>query len=155
MVRPVSYGMNWSPAANSGLQGPGGRGSEMPNLDNRPISQMPLCTCPYLTPHAYFCSFVVYCEIWNRFIVGFVRLINFVNIYPWWCHAWYGNVFRSTSPLGGIHRVLVVSTHDDVIKWKHLPRNCPFVRGIHRSPVNSLHKGQWRGAFCLICVWIN
>ena len=47
--------------------------------------------------------------------------------------------------------------HDDVIKWKHFPRNCPFVRGIHRSPVNSPHKGQWRGAlmFSLICVWIN
>ena len=32
-----------------------------------------------------------------------------------------------------------------------------FVRGIHRSPVNSTHKGQWRGAlmFSLICVWIN
>ena len=23
--------------------------------------------------------------------------------------------------------------HDDVIKWKHFPRNWPFVRGIHRS----------------------
>ena len=46
---------------------------------------------------------------------------------------------------------------DDVIKWKHFPRNWPFVRGIHRSPVNSPHKGQWRGAlmFSLICVWIN
>ena len=33
----------------------------------------------------------------------------------------------------------------------------PFVRGIHRSPVNSPHKGQWRGAlmFSLICVWIH
>ena len=32
-----------------------------------------------------------------------------------------------------------------------------FVWGIHRSPVNSPHKGQWRGAlmFSLICVWIN
>ena len=31
------------------------------------------------------------------------------------------------------------------------------VRGIHRSPVNSPHKGQWRGAlmFSLICVSIN
>ena len=29
------------------------------------------------------------------------------------------------------------SYHDDVIKWKHLPRYWPFVRGIHRSPVNS------------------
>ena len=29
--------------------------------------------------------------------------------------------------------------------------------GIHRSPVNSPHKGQWRGAlmFSLICAWIN
>ena len=47
--------------------------------------------------------------------------------------------------------------HDDVIKWKHFPRYWPFVRGIHRSPVNSPHKGQWRGAlmFSLICVWIN
>ena len=25
------------------------------------------------------------------------------------------------------------SIHDDVIKWKHFPRNWPFVRGIHRS----------------------
>ena len=47
--------------------------------------------------------------------------------------------------------------HDDVIKWKHFSRNWPFVRGIHRSPVNSPHKGQWRGAlmYFLICVWIN
>ena len=46
---------------------------------------------------------------------------------------------------------------DDVIKWKHFPRDWPFVRGIHWSPVNSPHKGQWRGAlmFSLICVWIN
>ena len=47
--------------------------------------------------------------------------------------------------------------HDDVIKWKHFPRYWPFVRGIHRSPVNSPHKGQWSGAlmFSLICPWIN
>ena len=47
--------------------------------------------------------------------------------------------------------------HDDVIIWKHFPRYWPFVWGIHRSPVNSPHKGQWRGAlmFSLICVWIN
>ena len=47
--------------------------------------------------------------------------------------------------------------HDYVIKWKHFPRYWPFVRGIHRSPVNSPHKGQWHGAlmFSLICIWIN
>ena len=47
--------------------------------------------------------------------------------------------------------------HDDVVKWKHFPRYWPFVRGIHRSPVNFPHKGQWRGAlmFSLICARIN
>ena len=47
--------------------------------------------------------------------------------------------------------------HDDVIKWNNFPRYCPFVRGIHLWPVNSPHKGQWRGAlmFSLICVWTN
>ena len=51
----------------------------------------------------------------------------------------------------------LVSNHDDVIKWSYFPRYWPFVRGIHRSPVNSPHKGQWRGAlmFSLICIWIN
>ena len=44
-------------------------------------------------------------------------------------------------------------SHDDLIKWKHFPRYWPFARGIHRSPVNSPHNGQWRGAlmFSFIC----
>ena len=47
--------------------------------------------------------------------------------------------------------------YDDVIKWKHFPRYWSFVRGIHRYPVNSPHKDQWRGAlmFSLICAWIK
>ena len=51
----------------------------------------------------------------------------------------------------------ITPDHGDVIKWKYFPRHWPFVRGIHRSQVNSPHKGQWRGAlmFSLICVWIN
>ena len=46
--------------------------------------------------------------------------------------------------------------HDDVMKWKKKPRNWSFVQWIHRSPVNSPHKGQWRGPlmFSLICAWI-
>ena len=40
----------------------------------------------------------------------------------------------------------VAMSHDDVIKWKHFRRYWPFVRGIHRSPVNSQNKDQWRGA---------
>ena len=51
--------------------------------------------------------------------------------------------------------------HSDVIEWNHFPRYWPFVRGIHRSPVNSPHKGQWRGAlmfyliFAPINGWVN
>ena len=47
--------------------------------------------------------------------------------------------------------------NDNVIKWKDFPRYWPFMREIHQSPVNSLHKGQWRGAlmFFFICGWIN
>ena len=47
--------------------------------------------------------------------------------------------------------------HADVIKWKHFPRYWPFLRGIHKSHVNSQHKRQWRGAlmFSLICAWMD
>ena len=45
--------------------------------------------------------------------------------------------------------------------WRHQMETfsalLAFVRGIHRPPVNSSHKGQWCRAlmFSLICVWIN
>ena len=32
--------------------------------------------------------------------------------------------------------------HDDVIELKHFPRYWHFVRGIHRSQVDSPHRGQ-------------
>ena len=60
-----------------------------------------------------------------------------------------------------IHRTTLqfhlLSLHDDVIKWNHFPRYWPFVWGIYRPPLNSPHKGQWRGAlmFSLIYAWIN
>ena len=64
-------------------------------------------------------------------------------------------------PYYGIVHIGNKKMHDDVIKWKHFPRYWPLVRGIHRSPVNSPHKDQWRGAlmFSLIYVcidgWVN
>ena len=62
----------------------------------------------------------------------------------------------TNTPISGTD-VYTTELHDDVIKWKQFPRYWPFVPGIHRSPVNSPHKGRWRGAlmFSLICVWIN
>ena len=41
-----------------------------------------------------------------------------------------------------IHVALGKEQPGDGIKWKGFPRYWPFVRGIHRSPVNSPHKGQ-------------
>ena len=40
--------------------------------------------------------------------------------------------------------------HDDVIKWKHFPRYWPFVRGIHRFPVNSPHKTSDAELWCFL-----
>ena len=50
-----------------------------------------------------------------------------------------------------------ISMVTPAIKWKHYPRYRPFVREIHRSPVDSPHKVQWRGTltFSLICAWTN
>ena len=51
--------------------------------------------------------------------------------------------------------------HDDVIKWKHFQSHWLFVRGSHRSPVNSPHKAQWRGVLEVFFIsawthgWVN
>ena len=74
--------------------------------------------------------------------------------FRWLIFIWHsGDLTKMPSESG---YCVILDNHDDVIKWKHFPRYWPFVRGIHRSPVNSPHKGQWRGAFmfCLI-PWIN
>ena len=72
---------------------------------------------------------------------------------PHWVYG-YGDLHYGTALYSVSH---TERPHDDVIKRKHFPRYWPFVRGIHRSPVNSPHKGQWRGAlmFSLICACIN
>ena len=59
------------------------------------------------------------------------------------------NMFVHGNPINVFRHSMMTSSN--------FPRYWPFVRGIHRSPVNSPHKGQWRGAlmFSLICVWIN
>ena len=76
--------------------------------------------------------------------------------------------FRSTAIFADLFTVDISCTncldsgpgawiHDDIIKWKHLPQYWSFVMGIHRTPMNSPHKGQWRSAlmFSMICAWTN
>ena len=64
---------------------------------------------------------------------------------------------------------MLLASMDSPLLWKpsintwwrhqmeHFPRYWPFVMGIHRSPVDSPHKEQWRGAsmFSLIYAWTN
>ena len=38
--------------------------------------------------------------------------------------------------------------HDDVTKWKYFPRYWSFLRGIHRSPVDSSHKANDTELWC-------
>ena len=37
--------------------------------------------------------------------------------------------------------------HDNALAWKRFPQYCPFVRGIHRSPGDSPHKGLLMQSF--------
>ena len=96
----------------------------------------------------YLCLYF-YCILWQKWRNKAVQSIN-------------GIKWTERSPVDGsgcpyLVTRLILNSHDDVIKWKHFPRYWPFVRGIHRSPVKSHHKGQWRGAliFSLSCAWRN
>ena len=62
--------------------------------------------------------------------------------------------FLKQSHIWYLHLLII---HDDVIKWKHFPRNWPFVRGIHRSrwiPHTKASDAELL-MFSLICARIN
>ena len=88
-------------------------------------------------------------QCWPRSLspYGVIRPLN----WPLWC--WSQNI----SELGQCHDYWCL----DFSCWRHLMETfsvySPFARGIHRSLVNSPHKGQWRGALTifLICAWTN
>ena len=97
------------------------------------------------------CTRLVLCCFGGLAPVNFIQSESYPVKQPW-CKeknesSWNLRMFN----------VMYCTEHDDVIKWKHFPRYWPFVRGIHRSPVNSPYKGQWRGVlmFSLICTRIN
>ena len=106
------------------------------------------CTC-------HDSSAVMTCAGWwpDSIIRWMMTAIFFSRNFGYELINWLWNGSQKTKS----HTSLLRITHDDVIRWKHFSRYWPFVRGIHRSLVNSPHKGQWRGAlmFSLICVWIN
>ena len=83
---------------------------------------------------------------------------------PWYeewdiCSQWLIQLFRHHGACSSYRASLPVHRNapDDVIKWKHFPRNWPFVRGIHRSRWIPHTKASDAELWCfsLICVWIN
>ena len=95
--------------------------------------------------------------------VVFLNFVNFARA-DFLYNRWYKSIKKSQDCVYGTKdykRLAKIrdysDVHDDVIKWKHFPRYWPFVMGIHRSPVNFPHKGQWRGAliFSLIFAWTH
>ena len=93
------------------------------------------------------------------------RASNAENISIWWRHHVSTNYVQG-SPFTGFVVVWLISSiafrsltyflhwqykqtffhQEDVIKWKDFPRYWSFVRGIHRSPMDSPHKDLWWGA---------
>ena len=78
--------------------------------------------------------------------------------------GWNYPTWTVSIPMGCIPgKVDIIHTNElhPITWWRHQMETfsalLAFVRGIHRSPVNSSHKGQWRGAlmFSFICAWIN
>ena len=101
-------------------------------------------------------SFCIFCLIYDLY-----RFVIVLSVLPWVIYffrfsdtsmkyniiismpcQWYDTVIANDGKF-----------YDDVTKWKHFRRNWPFVRGIHRSPVNSPHQGQWRRALIFSLIW--
>ena len=123
-------------------------------------------------PSRYLYQYWLYCSLGTNFSEFYIDLLTFSSKkYIWKCRLQVVGHFMLVYNVWvccGMWSLWQVSfgntrvcsarpPHDDVIKWKHFPRYWPFVRGIHRSPLNSPQKGQWRGAlmFSLICARIN
>ena len=102
---------------------------------------------------------VLYC------CAAIVRILNKIPChYLQVCQDWYIiliyilKIYTNTSKqqnrghLSSTKRIIIMASSNG-----NIFRVTGHVRGIHRSPVNSPRKDQWRGAlmFSLICTWMN
>ena len=117
--------------------------------------------CTYIHRHPQYIIFAQKCRLYQPFclIPGLKSTRGTILIWHHGCCVTLvPSVTKSSAVMiltRGIRPCIpwITLSHDDVIKLKHFPCYWPFVRGIHRSPVNSPHKGQWPGAlmFPSIC----
>ena len=72
------------------------------------------------------------------------------------CYLEHAPIFNQLQNSNGTCTIQAL-IHDDVIKCKHgNTRYWIFVMRIHRSSVDSPHKGQWRGALIFfLCLHLN
>ena len=83
--------------------------------------------------------------------------LNVTRVYKPLCYflsIWFSEQNSHVFYQYGVINTYYFGGHDVVIKWKHFPHYWLFVRGIHRTPVNSLHKGQWRGALMFLLIFL-
>ena len=107
---------------------------------------------------------------WSRIILLALSTLNYKSYYL--CICFFAILFLVRRRIWGRLYITIRSLHlvvryaaDNEYSmrswWRHqmetFPCYWPFLWGIHRLPVNSPHKGQWRGALMLslICAWIN
>ena len=89
-------------------------------------------------------SFRIYCKVAYHFYVILLFSSPFLLVkettYIWLNGNGLPRNFVMITP------TQVYVKHDYIMKWNHFSHYWPFVRGIRLSPMNSRHKGQWRGA---------
>ena len=105
---------------------------------------------------AHFCKSNV---MWRISIPGFNT--DFLLFISHWLNP--SNDFNLVISLPGDFQHLTVLVHQQALvlttRWRHQMETfsalLALCEGNHRSPVDSPHKGQWRGAlmFSLICAW--
>ena len=97
--------------------------------------------------------FTCYNYMFNTFLWAFSYKLTTVGIWEFSDGDKHPKTVRDAFYLHWGPSFCFYVTHDDLIKWKPFPCHWPFLRGIHRSPVNSPHKGQWRGALIFSLIW--
>ena len=127
--------------------------------NNKKMVWGPFSNTVYSTAVLYQCY-----VLWTMWYYSYSRIIRVIvnKRMPIWCQGVGNNhkdVQRSRISADNYtithsqYMYVNICAHDDGIKWKHFPRYLPFVWGIHRSPVNSPHKGQWREALMFSLIW--
>ena len=103
--------------------------------------------------HTYNRDFLFICILFLSLIYIYLgNLVSYMLVNTWPCCRLNSDIKHQQNTI--IFGSQFFCFHDDVIKWEHFPRYWSFVRGIHRSPVDSPHKGQWL-MFSLMSAWTN